>query len=572
MRKLPLPSLPALILGIGVGALGIFIVYPIIFTLFGSFWSSRPGFPGHFTWNNYLSAFGQGGVAGLVVNTILFSLGSSVMGIAVGLLLSIVTVRTNTPFRRSLFYLPFFPLAFPVFIANLAWVYLFSQRVGLVNIALGDLGLSTSTFNIYSWPGMIWAGGMALVPISYITIAAALRNMDSSLEDASRMSGAGIGSTLRNVTVPLAIPAILSAFILDFTIAAGVFETPTMIGIPARISVFLSSIYYNVDSIVPPNYAIASADSSLILVIALILVFAYNRSLRSSRRYEVVSGKGYSSGVLPLGRWRFVSLAGILAYLVVGLFLPFVTMVMLSLVPVWLPYDLFGHMGLGNFQYVFSNTSGMVPTIVNSAISSVFAATIITFVSLSLVFVARRTKVRGRGLLEALGMLPIAIPALVIGFGLLWAFLTIGREIYGTLAVMVIALSLAFIPQGMRSLSGGVIQVQMELQEASSVFGAGMMATMRRIFLPILRPSLVVTWLYVFIAAFTSVAPVVLLSTAHTGLFAVFLWSLWSSGEIPQFAAGGMVLFAIVWSLILALVFVQRRLERTRVYRPEVRS
>ena len=172
------------------------------------------------------------------------------------------------------------------------------------------------------------------------------------------------------------------------------------------------------------------------------------------------------------------------------------------------------------------------------------------------------TKIRGRGLLEAFGMLPIAMPALVIGFGLLWAFLTIGREIYGTLAVMVIALSLAFIPQGMRSLSGGVIQVQMELQEASRVFGAGMMATMRRIFFPILKPSLIVTWLYVFIVTFTSVAPVVLLSTAHTGLFAVFLWSLWSSGEIPQFAAGSMFLFAIVWSLILALVFAQRRIEK----------
>lgn len=565
MRKPSLPSLPTLILGIGVGALGVFIVYPIAFTLFGSFWSSRPGFPGHFTWNNYLYAFGQGGVGGLVVNTVLFALGSSILGVAVGLLLSVVTVRTNTPFRASLFYLPFFPLAFPVFITNLAWIYLFTQRVGLVNIALGHLGLSTSTFNIYSWPGMIWAGGMAIVPISYITIAAALRNMDSSLEDASRMSGAGIGSTLRRVTIPLMIPAILSAFVLDFTITAGVFETPTMIGIPAKISVFLSSIYYNVDSVVPPNYAVASANSSLILVIALVLVFAYNKSLRSSRKYELVSGKGYSSRVLPLGRWRFVSLALILAYLIVGLILPFVTIVILSLVPIWLPYNLLGHAGLGNFRYVFSNTSGMVPTIVNSAVSSVFAATIITFVSFVLVFAARRTKVRGRGLLEAIGMLPIAMPALVIGFGLLWAFLTIGRELYGTLAVMVIALSLAFIPQGVRSLSGGVIQVQMELQEASRVFGAGMMATMRRIFLPILRPSLVVTWLFVFIATFTSVAPVVLLSTAHTGLFAVFLWNLWSSGEVPQFAAGGMVLFAMVWSLILALIFLQRRIESARV-------
>jgi iron(III) transport system permease protein len=560
-------GLSSLALAVGVGILAVFILYPIIFTVDSSFWSAQPGFPGgHFTLDNYVKLLSDRATYGTVLNTFIQAGSSAAIGVALGTILGIITVRTDTPFRRALFYLPYFPLAFPVLVANQAWIYLFAMRAGLLNLAFGYLGLSTSTFNVYSWPGMIFASGMALTPIAYLTISAAMRNIDTSLEEVSRASGSGVMNTLLRVSIPLMAPSILSAFLLCFTLSAGSFETPTMIGLPAGINVMMSSVYDNVNAIVPPNYSAASTESVLLLGIIMVMVLLYNRSLRGARRYEVVTGKGYSgSRVLALGRWRFLAFAIIVAYLLMAIGLPLFTIILLSLVPLWLPNNLFGNISLKNYYFLFSNSSGLYPAVLNSVIASVVAASVILGVALVIVFAAKRTNIRGRGLLEGLGMLPISMPALVISFGLLWAFLTIPTGLYGTLGVMVIALSVALLPQGIRSISGGIIAIQVDLQEAARSSGANVATTIRRIFLPLIRSSLVAAWLYVFIGSFTALGAVILLQSSKNQLLSTLLWSFWSSGNpgsAASFAAGCVLLLAILAAAITAMVLLQRRLER----------
>ncbi|HUI00422.1 MAG TPA: iron ABC transporter permease [Nitrososphaerales archaeon] len=561
-----LGGLPGVALVVGVAVLGVFIVYPVAFTLLSSFWSGEPGLPGHYTLANYATLLGSGVTYATVVNTFVQAGSSALIGVGMGTLLSVITVRTDTPLRRALFYLPYLPLAFPVLVANQAWIYLFEERVGLMNILFGDLGLSKTTFNIYSWPGMVFASAMALTPICYLIISAAMKNMDATLEEVSRASGSGVRDTLLRVSLPLMSPSILSAFLLSFTLSAGSFETPTMIGIPAGISVMMSSVYDNADAVSPPNYSAASTESVLLLAIIMATVYLYNRSLRRSRRFEVVSGRGYSGGrVLALGRWRYLAVAVMVGYLVLSTALPAFTIVVLSLVPIWLPNALFAHLSFKNYQFLLSSASGAYPALLNSLVTAVVAASVITVVALAVLFVSRRTSVRGRGLLEGLAMFPISMPSLVIGFGLLWAFLTIKTGLYGTLGVMVIALSVALLPQGVRALSGGVIQIQTDLQEAARASGASVGSTVRRIFFPLVRSSLVAAWLYVFIGSFTALGAVLFLGGVHNQLFSIFLWSLYSSGNLgasETFAAGCVLLLVIMVAAITAMVLLQRRLER----------
>jgi iron(III) transport system permease protein len=550
----------------GVGVLGLFIIYPIIFTVVSSFWSGQPGFPGHYTLANYGALFGEKETYVTVVNTFYQAGSSALIGIGLGTLLSVITVRTDTPFRRALFYLPYLPLAFPVLIANQAWIYLFERRVGLMNLVAHDIGFSNSTFNIYSWAGMIFASGMALTPICYLIISASMRNMDTSLEEASRASGSGVRGTLLRVSLPLNAPSIVSAFLLAFTLSAGSFETPTMIGIPAGINVMMSSVYNNADAVSPPNYRAASTESVLLLGIIMVMVYLYNRSLRGRRSFEVVSGRGYSGGrVLSLGGWRYLALAIIVTYLLVAIALPAFTIILLSLVPIWLPNALFARLSLKNYQFLFSSASGAYPALLNSLIASIASATIITAVALVVLFVSRRTTIRGRGSLEALAMFPISIPSLVIGFGLLWAFLTIKTGLYGTLGVMVIALSVSLLPQGVRTMSGGVIQIQADLQEAARASGAGIATTIRRVFLPLARSSIIAAWLYVFIGSFTALGAVLFLQSENNQLFSTLLWSFWSSGNIgssESFAAGSVLLLIILMFAITAMILIQRGLEK----------
>jgi len=559
-------SLSTLALVAGVAVLAVFILYPVVFTIDGSFWSSQPGFPGHYTLANFEALLSTKGTYVTVVNTIFASGGAAAIAIGLGTVLSIITVRTDTPFRRTLFYLPYFPLAFPVLIANQAWIYLFSERSGLLNIVARDAGFSNLTFNIYSWPGFVFASAMALTPIAYLTISAAMRNMDASLEEAGRASGSGVIGTLLRVSIPLMSPSIFSAFLLCFTLSAGSFETPTMIGLPAGINVMMSSVYRNVDEVSPPNYSAAATESVLLLAIIMAMVYLYNRSLRRSRRFEVISGKGYSGDrVLSLGRWRWAAFAIIAVYLVIAIALPLFTITLLSLVPIWLPNDLFGRLSLKNFQFLLSGSSGALPALHNSLEVSIVVATIVLGVATVIVFASRRTSIRGRGLLEGLGMFPISMPALVLSFGLLWAFLTLPLGLYGTLGVMVIALSVSLLPQGIRSISGGVVQVQMELQEAARSSGAGAATTIRRIFLPLARPSLVGAWLYVFIGSFNALGAVLLLQSTNNQLFSTLLWSFYSSGNLgstESFAAGCVLLFLILVCAVTAMALIQRRLER----------
>jgi iron(III) transport system permease protein len=566
-RRSVLPfSYSSLALVAGVAVLAIFILYPIFFTIDSSFWSGEPGLSGHYTLGNYAALLGSRETYVTVLNTFFAAGSAAAIAIGLGTVLSIITVRTDTPFRRVLYYLPYFPLAFPVLIANQAWIYLFAKRAGLLNIVVGHLGFSTSTFSVYSWQGLIFASAMALTPVAYVTISAAMRNMDSSLEEASRASGSGVLNTLRRVSIPLMAPSIFSAFLLCFTLSAGSFETPTMIGLPAGINVMMSSVYNDVYG-GTPDYAAASTESVLLLAMVMVVVYLYNRSLRQSRRFEVVTGKGYSSGrVLSLGRWRYLAFAIIAAYLVLAIALPLFTITLLSLVPIWLPNNLFGKLTLKNFQFLLSSSSGAYPALANSLFASVISASVILGVALVIVFAARRTTIRGRGLLEGLGMFPISVPALVLSFGLLWAFLTIPTGLYGTLGVMVIALSVSLLPQGIRSISGGVVQVQMELQEAARTSGANMATTIRRIFLPLARPSLVGAWLYVFIGSFNALGAVLLLQSANNQLFSTLLWSFYSSGQLlstQAFAAGCVLLFLILLCAITVMVVVQRRLERS---------
>ncbi|MGH9917712.1 MAG: ABC transporter permease, partial [Nitrososphaerales archaeon] len=269
--------------------------------------------------------------------------------------------------------------------------------------------------------------------------------------------------------------------------------------------------------------------------------------------------------VLSLGRWRWAAFAVIAAYLMVALALPLFTITLLSLVPIWLPNELFRGITLKNFQFLLSNSSGALPAISHSLEVSLVSATIILGVAVVIAFAARRTTMRGRGLLEAIGMFPIAMPALVLSFGLLWAFLTLPLGLYGTLGSMVLALSVSLLPQGIRSISGGVVQVQMELQEAARASGASVATTIRRIFLPLARPSLVGAWLYVFIGSFNALGAVLLLATNNNMLFSTLLWSFYASGNLAStqaFAAGCVLLFLILVCAVSAMVVLQRVFER----------
>lgn len=537
------------------------IIYPISFLLYGSLWSSSPGSPGHITLDNYVRAFSDPYTATLLVNSFTYAFGSALLAVSIASVLAFITIRTDAPFRRHFRFLPILPLVLPSFVDNLAWIYLFSPRSGLANVAFRDLFRITDTevalFNIYSMPGMIWVMGISLVPTSYLVIAAAFTVMDSNLEEAARIAGSRITTIIRKITIPIMMPAILSVFLLVFIIAFESFETPAMVGMPVGINVFMVEIYRAVVGSIPPNYGLATAHAIFLLLITMTLIFLYRRSLRRTEKFQVITGKGYHPRIIHLGKWKYLGTAILGTYLVVHMGLMFFTVAMLSLQPFWNPRDLFSNITLKHYVTVLDRFD-ILQSLINSWIVAASAATIVLLMAALISYTSRRSKFRGRGLLEGIGTLPIAFPGFVIGLGFLWTFLTLPFGIYGTLGVIVLAFLVKYLPHGIRFTAGAVTQIHGDLEESSSIAGAQWTTTVKRITLPLLRPAMFSGWVYVFVISFKELSSIIFLITPRNEVLATKLWDLWVNGSTELLAAASVLLTMLLWSIVLISITIFR--------------
>ena len=158
---------------------------------------------------------------------------------------------------------------------------LLSPNTGTINVWLrGTLGLSGAPFNIYSLGGMIWVMSLGSTSFIFLLVVNALRNMDASLEESARASGAGAVRTALTVTLPLVAPIILSAGMLSFIRAMDSFEVPVLLGLPAKVFVFSNRIYAAVQYDYPVNYGLATALGVSFFGLMIGLIYVQNRLLR----------------------------------------------------------------------------------------------------------------------------------------------------------------------------------------------------------------------------------------------------------------------------------------------------
>ena len=287
--------------------MSILIALPIIALLFGSFWSSRPGAPGFLTFDNYIKTFTDIRSLNLLTNSLFYAFGAALLATSVATVIAFLTSRTDTPLARVFTFIPFLPLAIPGIANSIAWVYLLSPRTGLINLFfINTLGFSSAPFNIYSIWGMIWTSGLSLIPLTYVGVRAAMVSLNPALEDAGRISGAGIRQVISRITIPLVIPAMLSIFFLAFIIAFESFEVPAVIGIPGNVDVYMSAIAKSVLYRIPPNHGLATSQAIIMLIVTMLLVSLYRIATRRAEKFAVITGKGYSPRVMKLGKWRYV--------------------------------------------------------------------------------------------------------------------------------------------------------------------------------------------------------------------------------------------------------------------------
>ncbi|HEV2389634.1 MAG TPA: ABC transporter permease subunit, partial [Nitrososphaerales archaeon] len=240
-------------------------------------------------------------------NTLEFSVTSAVFTTILATTYAWIVARTDVPGKRVLELLPILGLSVPLLFKAFSWTFMLNPNSGIINSMLRLLlGAGAPVINIDSMAGLIFVQSFTNVPIVYLITLAAMKSLDSSLEEASRVSGRGILGTFVSVTVPLVRPAVISAFLLAVIGGVGAFEFPYVLGQPGGLHFLATEVYFYAQRRAPPAYGSAGDVSILYAAITIVCVSAYIWSTRRSFQFQVVTGRSSAAHLQILGPFKYL--------------------------------------------------------------------------------------------------------------------------------------------------------------------------------------------------------------------------------------------------------------------------
>ena len=504
---------------------------------------------GALTTRNFATALGGRLFLDSLVNTVLFAAGSAALALVVGTVTAWIVERTNTPLKGLAYLTTVISLGTPYVLYVGAWLLLLGKAGPINQLWREWTGGFDPLINVYSLPGMILVEGLLWSPLVFLLIGASLRSFNPELEEAARMSGAGLWRTIRRITLGLSLPAMLALAMLVFIRAFEAFEVPALVGMPGRVYVLTTDIYQTMRSM-PPDFGSASAFSVIMLAIVLVLLLFYGRLSRHAERFATVTGKGFRAKRLDIGWLRWPAAAILLVNFLVLLAVPIAMLVWASLLPFYQPLSrrALGLLTIANYRTVFA--AEFLPLALNTVLVGLAAASAVILLTLFASWLSVR-RAQGGWLAERLAMAPLVFPGIVLGVAVMQIFLRVPIPIYGTLWILIWAFIISYLPYGMRYSASGMLQIHRELEEVAAISGASPLTRLRRIVAPLLGPSLLAGWLFIFLLAARALSLPILLAGPRSQTMAVAMYDLWSNGQGTELAALGLL-----WTGLMTLIAV----------------
>jgi iron(III) transport system permease protein len=524
----------------------------------GSFSKGLTAF-GSFTLDKYIQAYTDPAFFEVIANTIVFVLGSSTLATGLALFLAYLNNRTDIPFKFLFQIISIIPMMIPHLLFSVSWALLLNPSNGIMNLVLKQtFSLASAPFNIYSLPGMILVEGLLDLPIAYLIIAPAMGSFDVTLEESSRVFGAGTWLTLRRVTLPVLRPAILAAFILSVVRSLASFAVPSVLGMPGRVYVLATYLYEMIARGFAPDYGKAAAVGMSVLAASVILIIVYRALTSESERYVTISSRGFRPAVVELKRAR------IPLFLVVGLLslilivLPVIVLLYTSLVPYSMVPSAraFSLMSWKHWIEVLQDPISVL-SLKNSLLLGVAGATLGVLLSIFVAYVIVKVRTTASGILESLSYLSFSFPGIVIGIGFMWFF--VQTPLYATLWALLIGYIAIYMPYGIRPVSSAFVQIHAHLEESSRVCGASPLTTMRRIMVPLLVPGIVSAWILMATMFVRELTLSVVLSRPGTEVLAVQILRFAEDGLWGKLSALGIMMILVSTSLVVVATLVGAR-------------
>ena len=546
-----------------IAILTFLVLYPTSMLLIGALTTTNPVVEGYrladLSIGNFLTVVTNPNVGAALANSLIACGGGTIVAVAIGLSFAWVVVRTNTPWKGLIASAGMLPLFVPPLVAGVAWSILGSPKTGLLNLLAAKAGIPFH-IDLYTMPGMIFVFGIYYAPYVYMFTAAALKNMDPSLEEAAEISGASAFRTMATVTFPLILPAIVSGMLLSFVVMLGIYGVPAVLGSPANLSL-LTTYIFALTAWSPPLYNTAAAVAVILMIVTGFMVWMQQKVL-SGRSYTTVAGKAFRPRPLNLGPWRFLTLAMAIVYLIVVVILPSIALFIAAFRKFLFIRDIpslfdANQYGWQHFIKMFDNPL-TITSIVNSMKVGVITAIVGGVLAFAIGYTVTRSRAPMRRIIDIITTIPVAIPGLVIGVAYLWAWIGLPIGIYGTLWILAFAFVARFMPDTVKVLSTSLMQIHRELEEAAWICGRGTVGTIASIVLPLARPGVVAAMTLLFILAIRELGSSLFLYSSGTMVMAVQLLGYYEGGNIGITAA-----FSLVQMVLLGvLITVTNRLSR----------
>jgi iron(III) transport system permease protein len=474
------------------------------------------------------------------------ALAVGVLSCAVATPLAWLVSRTDLPGRRLVRALVTASFVTPPFLGAIAWEILAAPNSGLLNVAWRQLTGADPYYalvNIYTFSGLVFAIACYTFPYVFTLVANGLDRVPSDLEDASSILGARRWTTLRRVTLPLVLPAMLAGSMIAILQALTMFGSPAILALPAGFHVITTKIWSLFQY--PPKPGLAAA-AALPLLLITVLLLQGKAWVLGRKGYTVLGGKSGEPRIARLGAWMPLAWLFVLLVLSASVLLPYA-----ALLKAALTRNGVEGLTLHNFHFVFFEFSATRLAMWNTFLLGFATATLGTGLALLAAYMVARAPLRGAPVIGMLATAPVAIPGIVLGVGLFLTYSHPQLMLYGTLWILLIAFLTIEMPAGYQQMAAAFHGIHPELEEASRILGASRLKTLRLITAPLLRTSVVATWCFVFIGTIRELSATILLTTANTKLVSVIIYDLNESGDMGAISVLGIMLLAVSFAVVL---------------------
>jgi iron(III) transport system permease protein len=531
----------------------VFVFYPLLHIFYDAFTDEQ----GRITLANFVEFFTDRYYLRSLWKSLLLGLGAVITTSIVGIAVAYLLLRYDFPYRNTFSYLTMLPMILPPLVGVLGFVFILG-RAGTVNVLLHDwFGFEHPVNFMYGVHGVLLVETVHLFPMMTLSILDAMSRVDPSLEEAAQGMGANGWRRFRDVTLPLTTPGYISGALLVFIWTFADFVTPLVVGVQDLLA---PQAYLNIMQFVDRRiFRMGIVISALLVILAIFFVLA-------ARQYVAI--KDYSSlsysrverrRLGPLGRWVAV---GFLSLLMFICFVPQVGVLLAAIGRGWALTPLPVEYTMEFFRQVSFETPKFI---VNSLLFCAIAVFMCLAIGVPMAWIMGRTRAPGRGAMDALTTLMLAIPGTAVGIAYVRAFNFdlpfVGEPLTGLWFILPLVLAVRRLPYTVRGSYSSLLLVHKSMEEAAENVGATKLRTFRDITVPLVWKGILVGALFSFITSIQEASSTIFLTMGGQEMIPFGIFSFYIAGSQSQAAALGVILIV----LCAISLWIVNRIAGTRV-------